>query len=123
MSTHGVRLALQGWEDIEALQQHFPDAPDWGQAGLLEGGNVITNEEHMAGTTEHSTEDEYGTTPVGQRRLRRINKPNRNVRGPDGLVSNVCVCAWPGSYMLCPAKENTIKLLQTFYPLSVHPLA
>jgi hypothetical protein len=49
----GVRSVLQGliqwssapaslamWEDLEALRQHFPAAPAWGQAGAYGGGDV-----------------------------------------------------------------------------------
>jgi hypothetical protein len=36
----GTSEMLATWEDAEALRQHFPMAPGWGQAVLQEGGIV-----------------------------------------------------------------------------------
>jgi len=38
----GLDISLATWEDLEALQQCFPRAPAWGQAGSYQGGNVST---------------------------------------------------------------------------------
>jgi hypothetical protein len=98
MTNHGVRPVLQGlikwsaslaslatWEDIEALQHHFPDAPAWGQACSLGEGNVIADTEQVAGRIGQSNEDELDGGPVGLRRSKRVQKPNRKVSGPEWI--------------------------------------
>jgi hypothetical protein len=65
MITHRVRPVLQGlikwsaspaslatWEDLEALQQCFPDAPAWGQVGSHEEGNVRASDGSFTGTAK-----------------------------------------------------------------------
>jgi hypothetical protein len=39
----GLPAALATWEDVEALRQHFPHAPAWGQAGSQQGGMSVTH--------------------------------------------------------------------------------
>ena len=40
----GLHHSLATWEDIEALQQRFPRAPAWGQAGSKGVGGVTTDD-------------------------------------------------------------------------------
>lgn len=62
---------LATWEDMEALRQRFPDAPAWGQAGTLGGGDVITPISTEAGVSS------------GSRKSSRPRAPSVRVSGPE----------------------------------------
>jgi hypothetical protein len=65
------------WENLDALNQQFPQAPAWGQAEIQEGGNVNDLE-----TTEDDAGATAGTTDEQQRQAR----PVRVRRGPRWLT-------------------------------------
>jgi hypothetical protein len=67
---------LATWEDLVNLQQLFPHAPAWGQAGFYEWGSVIAK--NQAGKVK-AKEEVSG--PVGCRTSTRLVKPNGNVCG------------------------------------------
>jgi hypothetical protein len=64
---------LATWEDREALQQCFPFAPAWGQAGLPEGGNVKD--------FDMSVQQQETNMPEG--RAHRVRRSNPRVYGPE----------------------------------------
>lgn len=78
------------WEDRQHLQDRFPAAPAWGQAGSQEGRDVREPYEasKQATTSEHSsdeTEEEAGTSDAAIRpsRPHRQHRPNKKYQGPD----------------------------------------
>lgn len=67
----GLDISLATWEDLEALQQRFPRAPAWGQAGSYQGGNVST--------TVTADQDQV----TGPRRNCRTSRPNKKFVGDE----------------------------------------
>jgi hypothetical protein len=75
----GMSTALATWEDIEALRQHFPRAPAWGQAGAYRGGDV-SNAEAPVGPSQ---EDQDVESLPGPRRGTRERRPSTRAHGPE----------------------------------------
>jgi hypothetical protein len=72
--------SLATWEDIEALKQHFHDAPAWGQAGSYQGGVVMT----LTPTVMAATEDKSKRIKeMGQPASSRAWWPSVKVTGPE----------------------------------------
>jgi hypothetical protein len=65
------------WENLDALNQQFPQAPAWGQAEIQEGGNVNDPE---------TTEDHAGATAATTDEPQRQPRPVRVRRGPRWLT-------------------------------------
>ena len=72
--------SLATWEDIEAMRQHFPLAPAWGQAGAPGGGNVSTQEDVIA---QDKVVEETGNHQGMATRPKRKLKPNVVLSGPE----------------------------------------
>ncbi|KAK3133105.1 hypothetical protein QOZ80_6AG0532360 [Eleusine coracana subsp. coracana] len=78
----GLPATLATWEDLEALQQRFPRAPSWGQAGFKGEGDVST----LAPTgAKATTETEEKSTSSAVKSGTRAQKPNSRVTGPEWL--------------------------------------
>lgn len=83
----GMPRSLATWEDQTALFQRFPHAPAWGQAGLLQGGNVSAAIGPTTEVAQHTTETEPAVSDatteaysgVGLRRASRPRKVNPHV--------------------------------------------
>lgn len=67
------------WEDFEALRQHFPTVPAWGQAGAYGGGDV------RAACSQSAQVGKEDDQEVG----RHVGSRQRQV-GPNGFVASVC---------------------------------
>jgi hypothetical protein len=72
--------SLATWEDIEAMRQHFPLAPAWGQAGAPGGGNVSTQGDVIV---EDKAVEETGNHQGMATRPKRKLKPNVVLSGPE----------------------------------------
>jgi hypothetical protein len=70
----GLSPSLATWEDVTHLQQRFPQAPAWGQAGFLHGGNV--SKEMVEDGPRHETTH-------GPRHSKRARAENVRLKGPE----------------------------------------
>ena len=73
------------WEDRIELQQHFPNAPAWGQA-VSEGGRDVTAHGPQAPAAEDQ-DDTATTKATGLERPRRQAQPNKRYTGPEWNTS------------------------------------
>jgi hypothetical protein len=71
--------------DLEALQQRFPKAPARGQASTYRGGDIITIESLMAGTTLKIEDERNTADPVDRPVSRHTKQPNLVVRGNEWI--------------------------------------
>jgi hypothetical protein len=73
--------SLATWEDLTAMQQAFPQAPAWGQAGFLRRGSVSNqaSRDDVEDMSRASGEAEDGEL----KKVVRIRKPNVRVGGPE----------------------------------------
>ena len=67
----GMDASLATWEDAEAVQQQFPQAPAWGQAGAQGEGDVTTP--HLG----------HPNTAHPARSSKRARKKNTRILGPE----------------------------------------
>jgi hypothetical protein len=70
----GLSPSLATWEDVTHLQQRFPQALAWGQAGFLHRENV--SKEMVEDGPRHETSD-------GPRRSKRARAENVRLKGPE----------------------------------------
>ncbi|KAK1695372.1 hypothetical protein QYE76_012069 [Lolium multiflorum] len=77
----GSSPAQATWEDQEALQQHFPLAPAWGQAGLQQRGNVsdpVTTDDQGEGGNDTEA---FESSPRDLGRPKRSKRPSSRYAG------------------------------------------
>ena len=64
------------WEDLEGLQQRFPRAPAWGQAGCEEQGNVIIPGGDKDTTSDHQAQEA------------EVGRPKRKTKAPAWMTQD-----------------------------------
>jgi len=82
---------LSTWEDEESLQQQFPRAPAWGQAGSKGGrdvtGGTVTTTTDISEPNDGKTRDASPEEPAGRNiEVKRMKKPSNRVFGPDWTI-------------------------------------
>ena len=82
---------LSTWEDEESLQQQFPRAPAWGQAGSKGGrdvtGGTVTTTTDISEPNDGKTRDASPEEPAGRNiEVKRMKKPSNTVFGPDWTI-------------------------------------
>lgn len=75
---------LATWENVQDLQQQFPNAAVWGHPACLVGGNVSITEEKDNDSQQEGDDQRAGptTVPVGPPYAKRVRKRNAKVYGP-----------------------------------------
>jgi hypothetical protein len=95
--------SLTRWEDCEALHQHFPRAPAWGQAGFSRGGNVMNEDAELTGSVE--------TSELADRRhSQRVRRPITRVSDPEWTARLNQTCMRRGIYKLRPVSIFVIEI-------------
>ena len=77
---------LSTWEDEEPLQQQFPRAPAWGQAGS-KGGRDVTGGPDISEPDDGKTRDASPEELAGSNiEVKHVKKPSKRVFGPDWTI-------------------------------------